>query len=310
MPVKLELFSKAAISRGQNLNSILDNTESKQTVIPKLSLHLKNIKPDYKKVKLYAKVCGFKFEGQDLPITYPHVLAFNLHLKLMTHKRFPLPVMGLVHIRNTITAHRSILMNELLDLHVFIGESRVTNKGLEFDIHSKVSINKETAWESITTNLYIIKKVANKTIKTAKNTLRQYETQSSLRYHQQWSLPENLGRKYARASGDANPIHLHTLLAKAFGFKHAITHGMWLKAHTIASLDPIIKDKSAVTISVEFKQPTPLNSEVRMNYQEKTKLISKPPNGSSSNETINFDIRSLDAHKLHMTGSITYPPTH
>jgi len=309
MPDRLELFSKAAVSRGQNLNNFLNDTESKQAAIPKLSLHLNNIKPNRKKVKQYAKVCEFNFEGQDLPITYPHVLAFNLHLKLMTHKRFPLPVMGLVHRRNVITAHRSILISESLDLHVFIGESRVTNKGLEFDIFSQVNINNEIVWESITTNLYIINKAANKTGKRAKSTL-QHDTQSPLRYHQQWSLPEYLGRKYARASGDANPIHLHSLFAKAFGFKHAITHGMWLKARTIASLNPIIKDKSAVTISVEFKQPTPLNGEIRMNYQEKTNPNNNIPNRSGPNETIDFDIRSLDGHKLHMTGSITYPPTH
>jgi acyl dehydratase len=305
MPMSLELFSKAAIARGKNLNSILNDTETKHSAIPKLSLHLNNIKLDHKKVKRYAKVCNFKFEEQDIPITYPHVLAFNLHLKLMTHKRFPLPVMGLVHIRNTITAHRTILINESLDLHVFIGESRLTNKGLEFDIHSQVNINNEIVWESITTNLYIIKKAANKAKKAVKNTRQEHDIQSPFRYHQQWSLPENLGRKYARASGDANPIHLHSLFANAFGFKHSITHGMWLKARTTASLKPIIKDKSALTIAVEFKQPTPLNSEIRMNYQEKALL-----NSSSQNSDIGFDIRSLDGRKLHMTGSINYPPTH
>jgi len=304
MPVRLELFSKAALSRGQNVNNMLSDEESKQAAIPKLSMHLNSIKPDRKKVKQYAKVCDFKLEGQALPITYPHILAFNLQLKLMTHKRFPLPVMGLVHIRNTITSHRTILISESLDLHVYIGESRVTNKGLEFDIHSKVSINNETVWESTTTNLYIIKRAAKTTNKAVKNSLRHIETQSPLRYHQQWSLPENLGRRYARVSGDANPIHLHSLSAKLFGFKHAITHGMWLKAHTIASLSPIIKDKSALTFSVEFKQPTPLNNEVRMNYQEETRQSC-----TSQNNEIDFDIRSLDGRKLHMTGRITYPPT-
>ena len=305
MPARLELFSKAVLSRGQNLHKILNDAESKQAAIPRLSLHLNNIKPNHKKVIRYARACNFRLEGQALPVTYPHILAFNLHLKVMTHKRFPLPVMGLVHIRNTITSYRTVLMDESLDLHVFIGESRVTNKGLEFDIHSKVRINNETVWESITTNLYIIKTAAKRTDKEVKDLLRSHETQSSLRYHQQWSLPENLGRKYALASGDANPIHLHTQLAKTFGFKHSITHGMWLKAHTIASLAPIIKSQLAITISVEFKQQTPLNNKVRMNYQEKPVPASTNLNSSSSG--IDFDIRSMDGRKLHMLGFIIYP---
>ena len=33
-----------------------------------------------------------------------------------------------------------------------------------------------------------------------------------------------------------NPIHLSALTAKALGFKHAIAHGMWVKARTLAAL--------------------------------------------------------------------------
>ena len=128
-----------------------------------------------------------------------------------------------------------------------------------------------------------------------------------MRYHQQWPLPKSLGRSYAFASGDANPIHLHTILAKAFGFKHAIMHGMWLKARTIAALSPIINDQSVVNVSVEFKQPTPLNSEVRMNYQVKDSQTNSNLDNSNLDGGIDFDIRSQDGRNLHMTGSITYP---
>ena len=44
------------------------------------------------------------------------------------------------------------------------------------------------------------------------------------------------GRRYAAVSGDRNPIHLHPLAARAFGFSSAIAHGMWLKARTLAAL--------------------------------------------------------------------------
>lgn len=43
---------------------------------------------------------------------------------------------------------------------------------------------------------------------------------------QEWSLASDLGRRYARVSGDINPIHLHALSARAFGFRRAIAHGM------------------------------------------------------------------------------------
>ena len=53
-----------------------------------------------------------------------------------------------------------------------------------------------------------------------------------------WHLPDDLGRRYASVSGDRNPIHMHALTAKAFGFPRAIAHGMWTKARCLAALEP------------------------------------------------------------------------
>jgi acyl dehydratase len=52
----------------------------------------------------------------------------------------------------------------------------------------------------------------------------------------EWRLPGDLGRRYAAVSGDRNPIHLHALSARAFGFPRAIAHGMWTKARCLAAL--------------------------------------------------------------------------
>ena len=51
-----------------------------------------------------------------------------------------------------------------------------------------------------------------------------------------WRLPEDLGRSYARVSGDVNPIHLHALGARAMGFSRPIAHGMFTYARTLAAL--------------------------------------------------------------------------
>jgi acyl dehydratase len=41
---------------------------------------------------------------------------------------------------------------------------------------------------------------------------------------------EDLGRRYGLLSGDVNPIHLHWLTSRTFGFKRPIAHGFCLKA--------------------------------------------------------------------------------
>ena len=53
----------------------------------------------------------------------------------------------------------------------------------------------------------------------------------------EWKLGGDLGRRYAGVSGDRNPIHMHALSAKAFGFPRAIAHGMWSQARCLAQLE-------------------------------------------------------------------------
>jgi hypothetical protein len=52
-----------------------------------------------------------------------------------------------------------------------------------------------------------------------------------------WRVPGDIGRRYARVSGDSNPIHLHPLTAKALGQPGAIAHAMWTKARCLAALE-------------------------------------------------------------------------
>src|SRR5207244_7845929 len=78
-----------------------------------------------------------------------------------------------------------------------------------------------------------------------------------------WRVPRNVGRRYAAVSGDVNPIHLNPLAARLFGFRRAIAHGMWLKAHCLAALEGRLPD--ALTASVEFKLPLLLPSTVAFN---------------------------------------------
>jgi hypothetical protein len=73
-----------------------------------------------------------------------------------------------------------------------------------------------------------------------------------------WRVPGDLGRRYAAVSGDRNPIHLHGLSAKAFGFPRAIAHGMWTKARCLAAL----RLPDALAAEVRFKQPILLPSTV------------------------------------------------
>jgi acyl dehydratase len=76
-----------------------------------------------------------------------------------------------------------------------------------------------------------------------------------------WKAPADIGRRYARVSGDYNPIHLSALTARLFGFPQAIAHGLWNKARTLAALGEHLPAAN-IEIEVEFKKPVRLPSEV------------------------------------------------
>jgi acyl dehydratase len=102
-------------------------------------------------------------------------------------------------------------------------------------------------------------------------------------------LPAQLGRDYAKASGDFNPIHLHTLSAKAFGFPRAIAHGMWTLGRTLAALHPV-KALAAGQAHGDFKTPLYLPGDAT--------LWSAAPSPTARD----FEVRDLAGDRPHLRG--------
>jgi hypothetical protein len=274
-PNTLNLYRRALFAKG--LKGI--------PKLPTTSITLANVKPDAKKVDRYRDVCGFKQDHNKLPLSFPHLLAFPLHLELMLLKNFPFAVMGMVHIRNEITQHRAINVLETMDVSCHFSDIRKTDKGYDVDIKTIIHITGELVWESISTNL-----VRKKTDITAKAKTPNHDS-DELPYKEFWPLSTDLGRRYALVSGDSNPIHLFSLSAKLFGFKGHIAHGMWSKARVIAALHNKL-NSDACKITVDFKLPIFLPTTIQMNYGIKGK-------------DINFDVRDQEGIRPHMKGRIS-----
>jgi acyl dehydratase len=198
----------------------------------------------------YAKVCGFRLRDA-VPVTYPHILAFGLHMQLMTAGDFPFPAIGLVHIENEITQHRPVRVGETLALGVTPTEPAPHPKGRQFSIVTTASVGDEVVWEETSTMLRRGKGSGEK----------ERSSFDPLPAQAEWRLPGDLGRRYGGVSGDRNPIHIHPLTARAFGFPRPIAHGMWTKARSLAAMEPRLPD--AFTVSVAFKKPIFLPGKVQ-----------------------------------------------
>ncbi|HEY2652409.1 MAG TPA: MaoC/PaaZ C-terminal domain-containing protein [Solirubrobacteraceae bacterium] len=214
--------------------------------LPELTLVLEGVSAERDRLANYDRVCKFPLRDE-LPATYPHMLAFPLQLELMTDQSFPFPALGLVHIANRIVQHRPIRIGEPLALRVWAADLTDDPRGRRFSLRSEARVDDALVWEEDST---ILKRDGGSQ-GGGRRPARQ--DQPELPVTATWRLPGDLGRRYASVSGDMNPIHMHQLSARLFGFPTAIAHGMWTKARCLAALDPRLPDSFAV--EVEFKKP-------------------------------------------------------
>lgn len=239
----------------------------------------------------YRKVCGFQHTPY-LPVTYPHVLAFPIHMAVMTHKQFPLKLLGLIHLRNEITQYRDIETAEKLHLQVRVGGHKMVAKGLEFDLVTRLRDRAgDLIWEETGTMLSRQKTdVADSKPRTKNDSenVLDFEPDSE----STWEVPADIGRRYAGAAGDYNPIHLSPLSARLFGFPRAIATGMWTKARAAAELEPQLS-QSAYTLSLAFKKPVFLPSKALFAYR-------KDDGGAQ------FALTDRKGEILHLAGDIRY----
>jgi hypothetical protein len=167
-------------------------------------------------------------------------------MALMTDRSFPFPLLGLVHVANRAELLRPIADDEPLDLRVRAEDLRPHPRGRQFDVVAVAHSNGEEVWRSASTYL---RRGGGEGSRNGKPD----RAQTPPRPRAYWDVADDVGRRYASVSGDRNPIHLHPLAAKLFGFPRAIAHGMWLKARCLAELESELP--GAYSAEVEFKLP-------------------------------------------------------
>ncbi len=211
---------------------------------------------DLKRLAAYRKVCGFTDNGL-LPPTYPHVLAFALQMQLLTARTFPFPLLGLVHLANRIRILRPLGAVARVRVSVRVQNLQPHAKGALFELITTIDDALGPLWEAESQMLCKGVKLPGEAIEPS--------TDSALTMNEvtRWWAPSEIGRRYARVSGDYNPIHLSALSARLFGFPRAIAHGLWIKARTLAALSGHLPT-SNIEIAVQFKKPVRLPSEVSL----------------------------------------------
>jgi MaoC dehydratase-like protein len=250
--------------------------------IPDLELRLAGVVAEPGEVAAYTKVCGFPLRDS-LPPTYPHVLAFPLHMAVMADGGFPFGAVGLVHIENRIVQHRPIGIGEELHLAVRPTPLQPHPKGRTFSLVTEAHVGDELVWESVSTMLR-----RGKGEESAERKPSFGIDSDEFAAGGEWRLGGDLGRRYAAVSGDRNPIHMHSLTAKPLGFPAAIAHGMWTKARALAALDSRLPD--GFEVDVRFRKPILLPGRVEFGSRD------------GDGGEIEFAVRDAKRHTPHLDG--------
>ncbi|WP_409470363.1 MaoC family dehydratase [Streptomyces sp. HC307] len=209
---------------------------------PRTRLVLSGVRVDLARLAAYERVCGFPTGEDALPLTYPHVLGFPLAMRLMSDRRFPLPLLGLVHTSVEISRYTALPATGEYELAVCVDGLAPHRRGTEATVVTEARAGGEVVWESRSTYLARHRTDARPSHGTE---------HAPLPVSAEWRLGGDIGRRYGAVSGDRNPIHLYPLTARLFGFRRAVAHGMWTVARCLAAHGT----PEAVLVRAQFRAP-------------------------------------------------------
>lgn len=214
---------------------------------------MENVRPDLKKLQAFKQMFGYK--SSFVPSTYWHTRFFAVRILLASDKNFPFPLPGMVHLTDTIKQYENILPTDNLRMECSLGNYLAHEKGTAFETITQLYRDDMLVWEENTVNLHIGK---TQFASQEYNTYEFPELQNI--QEDKLFIPSNTGRKYAKISGDFNPIHIHPWGAKLFGFKKSLMHG-WYGLNKILSQNQDMMAKPH-ELFVAFKKPLFLPGDV------------------------------------------------
>jgi acyl dehydratase len=158
-----------------------------------------------------------------------------------------------------------VSLGEKLSFRVRTDRLRTHKKGMLFDVLAEARVGDELVYEGESSYLRPGKPSDAHTSDDLPSSLPGDSVPGDLEAPEGtpssiWTVPTDIGRRYGAVSGDVNPIHLHPLTAKAFGFPQHIAHGMWSHAKAMAGFEGRLP--AAFRTDVRFQKPLLLPSKV------------------------------------------------
>ena len=175
---------------------------------------------DARDVEDFARITGATIDDGHLPLLYPHTFGFRLAMAILTHPRFPVPIWGVLQIRNHLEQCRPIATTASLDFETRVMRGRVVPKGAEFDLQTTVHDSGTLAWRSDLT-FFTRGRFDGEPQPPAPSARAPTEFGPAVA---QWTMADTDHIRFGRYTGDYNGIHLWDGYARRMGFRRALYH--------------------------------------------------------------------------------------
>ncbi len=264
---------------------------STSKALPQVTYEVRGAQVDPGHLTDYQHLLGER-ASDVLPAGFVHVVGFPLAVAIMARPDFPLPLLGMVHVSNRVTQTRALRLGSDLTVRAWAQEMRTRGRGTQVELVVEVDDGEPAdsaapAWRGVST--YLARGVRITGLPEAEETARAPEENPTPTAS--WKLGGDTGRRYAKVSGDINPIHTSALGAKALGFPRAIAHGMYTASRALAAVGP--RRGEAYTWTVDFAAPVLLPGTVNLAIGQE-----------SAADSVEFWYRGW-GKKLNFTGTVT-----
>ena len=209
-------------------------------------------------VAKYRKLFGY--QGSHVPLGYFYLMAQRAQLALMLDARFPYAIPGLIHTSNGLRRHAAPDANSSFAIDVSVTPIQAAGDVRKIAFAVEISQSGQPV-VSCTSEYRIPGQSRNKATRQAEPE----KLPTSFGQHN-WTYEKSLIRRYAVLSGDYNPIHLSSWLARRLGFREAIAHGMYSVGRAAASIE-CQTSRPVIAISAEFRRPIPLPARATFGFE-------------------------------------------
>ncbi|MEM9599215.1 MAG: MaoC/PaaZ C-terminal domain-containing protein [Acidobacteriota bacterium] len=270
LPSLPRLLASALLHRGRRVEGSAD--------LPNLALRIRRVVLERQAVERYRR--HFGFDDGELPLTFAYLPAQRAQIQLMADRRFPLPLLGLIHRSNRFRLDGRIEPGDAGSMEVSTGGAGSMAKGLEFDVVSRfVAANGQV--EIVSRYLHRLPSPPGAPAPQTEPVAPPGPPQGLLNF------AADAGRRYAGLSGDWNPIHLPTF-HRLLGFPRPIAHGMDTAARVLAA-----HGGAATALDVAFHKPIRLPATVEHTAARR------------DDGTVDIAVQSQGGEHLHLTGTLT-----